>query len=58
LNKTIYDSIILNIYGNLFKADEFIDDCTVFLDKFNNYFNDEIKLYKNHIVGYFDSKRP
>ena len=47
LNKTIYDSIILNIYGNLFKAHEFIDDCTVFLDNFNNYFNDEIKLDKN-----------
>lgn len=47
LNKTIYDSIILNIYGNLFKAHEFIDDCTVFLEKFNNYFNYEIKIYKN-----------
>lgn len=40
LNKIIYDSIILNIYGNLFKASEFIDDYKIFLKKFN-YFNDK-----------------
>ena len=46
LNKTIYDSIILNIYGKLFKAHGFIDDSKILLEKFNC-FKDEIKLDKN-----------
>jgi hypothetical protein len=54
LNKTIYDSIILNIYGNLFKAHGFIDDCKVFLEKFN-YFKDKNILKEIHIlVNYYN----
>jgi hypothetical protein len=53
LNKTIYDSIILNIYGKLFKAHGFIDDCKVFLEKFN-YLKDEIKLDKNILINYYN----
>ena len=53
LNKTIYDSIILNIYGKLFKANGFIDDCKVFLEKFNC-FKDEIKLDKNILIDYYN----
>jgi hypothetical protein len=39
-NKIIYDTIILYIYSNLFKAHGFIDDVKIFLEKFN-YFKKE-----------------
>ena len=39
-NKILYDTIILYIYGNLFKAHGFIDDVKIFLEKFN-YFKKE-----------------
>jgi len=39
-NKILYDSIILHIYGNLFKAKNFIDNSKIFLEKFD-YFKKE-----------------
>jgi hypothetical protein len=49
INKILYDSIILNIYGNLFKAHGFIDDIKIFLEKYDYFTKEQSCWWKNKL---------